>query len=77
MIKLTRLNNSEFYLNPHLIERIEETPDTIITLVNDNHYVVTEKAKAVVAAIVAYRVHIAHDPIRPSDSGGTPPPNRD
>ena len=41
MIKLTRLHNSEFYLNPHLIERIEETPDTIITLVNDNHYVVT------------------------------------
>ena len=77
MIKLTRLNNSEFYLNPHLIERIEETPDTIITLVNDNHYVVTEKAKAVVEAIVAYRVQIARHPMQMSASGVVPPPNRD
>lgn len=32
MIKISRLNNTEFVLNCELIEFIEETPDTVITL---------------------------------------------
>jgi flagellar protein FlbD len=30
MIKLTRLNGKEFFVNPHMMEFIEETPDTVI-----------------------------------------------
>jgi flagellar protein FlbD len=58
MIKLTRLNKSEFYLNPDLIKSIEETPDTIIKLVNDDHVLVLENAEAVINEIVAFRVRI-------------------
>ena len=32
MISVTRLNNKEFYVNCDLIEFIEATPDTVITL---------------------------------------------
>lgn len=58
MIKLTRLNNSTIYLNPDLIKLIEETPDTIITLINDDHYLVQEKTEDIIDKIVAYRVRI-------------------
>ena len=61
MIKLTRLNNSTIYLNPDLIKSIEETPDTIISLVNDDHYLVREKTEEIIDQIVAYRVRIIHE----------------
>lgn len=34
MIKLTGFNNVAFYLNSELIEKIEITPDTVITTIN-------------------------------------------
>jgi flagellar protein FlbD len=58
MIKLTRLNQSAFYLNPDLIKSIEETPDTIIKLINDDHVLVVEKAEEIVDRIVEFRVRI-------------------
>jgi flagellar protein FlbD len=58
MIKLTRLNNSIIFLNPDLIKSIEETPDTIVALVNGDHYLVQEKTEAIIDEIVAYRVRI-------------------
>lgn len=48
MIMLTRLNGPEFALNPDLIERAEETPDTVITLVDGKHYVVAESLGEVI-----------------------------
>lgn len=58
MIKLTRLNNSTLYVNPDLIKSIEETPDTILSLINGDHFLVREKAEEVIDRIVAYRVRI-------------------
>ena len=58
MIKLTRLNHKEFFLNPHLIKIVEKTPDTIIRLVNDEHYLVLETVEEVIAAVIAYRVEL-------------------
>jgi len=58
MIKLTRLNNSTIHLNPDLIKSIEETPDTIISLVNGDHYLVLEKTEEIIDRIIAYRVRI-------------------
>ena len=60
MIKLTRLNRSELYLNPDLIKTLEQTPDTVITLINDDHYLVRERAEEIIKKIVDYRVHILH-----------------
>ncbi len=60
MIKLTRLNHSKLYLNPDLIKTLEETPDTVITLLNDDHYLVRERVEEIIEKIVAYRVRILH-----------------
>ena len=69
MIKLTRLNKSEFYLNPDLIKIIEETPDTIIKLTNDDHVLVLEKAAEVIEKIVAFRVRILQQSRHGIDTG--------
>ncbi len=55
MITLTRFSGSVFALNSDLIERVDSTPDTVITLVDGTKYVVTEGLAAVVDAIREYR----------------------
>lgn len=55
MISLTRLSGSVFVLNADLIERLDHTPDTVITLVDGKKYVVAETMDEVVAAIRTYR----------------------
>jgi len=51
MITVTRLNGPAFALNPDLIERIETTPDTVITLVDGAKYVVQESVEELVARV--------------------------
>jgi flagellar protein FlbD len=55
MIKLSRLNGKEFIVNCDLIEFVESTPDTVITLVTDKKIIVTESIDEVVERIVQYR----------------------
>ena len=55
MITLTRLSGSAFALNSDLIERVDSTPDTVITLVDGTKYVVREGLREVVEAIRDYR----------------------
>uniref|UniRef100_A0A7V3YFF5 Flagellar protein FlbD n=1 Tax=Candidatus Caldatribacterium californiense TaxID=1454726 RepID=A0A7V3YFF5_9BACT len=55
MIALTRLNGSVFVLNADLIETIEATPDTVISLVTGKKYVVREKVEEVIDRIVEFR----------------------
>ncbi len=54
MITVTRLNGGAFALNPDLIERVEQTPDTVVTLVDGTKYVVRESVEEIV-----YRVREA------------------
>jgi uncharacterized protein YlzI (FlbEa/FlbD family) len=58
MIKLTRLNGAETWLSADLIATVEERPDTVVTLVDGNHLIVTERASEVVTAITAYRASV-------------------
>jgi flagellar protein FlbD len=55
MITLTRLSGSEFVLNADLIERLDSTPDTVVTLVDGKKYVVAESMAEIVARIRSYR----------------------
>ena len=48
----------EFYLNPDLIYRIDETPDTVITLVDGKTLVVRDTAFEIREAIIEYRHRI-------------------
>lgn len=54
MIKLTRLNGSELWVNADLIEFLEATPDTVITLTDGKKIVVADPPERVVAAVIAY-----------------------
>ncbi len=54
MIRLTRLNGREFVLNAELIKFLEETPDTVVTLVNGDRVIVTENADVVVERVIEY-----------------------
>ncbi|MGM1045281.1 flagellar protein FlbD [Paenibacillus uliginis N3/975] len=54
MISVTRLNGSQIWLNALLIEMIEETPDTYITLTTGKRLIVLEKAKEVIASVKTY-----------------------
>jgi flagellar protein FlbD len=54
-INVTRLNQSSIVLNCDLIEQIESTPDTLITLTNNQKLIVLETADEIVERIRRYR----------------------
>ncbi|WP_082046128.1 flagellar FlbD family protein [Arthrobacter sp. L77] len=58
MIVVTRLNESQFAVNPDLIERIHENPDTTLVMVDGAKYIVTESLVEVIELIAAYRARI-------------------
>ncbi len=58
MIVVTRLNESQFAVNPDLIERIHENPDTTLVMVDGVKYIVTESLDEVIELIAAYRARI-------------------
>lgn len=68
MIRLTRLNRAAMVLNSDLIEHIDVTPDTVITLTTGQILRVRESADEVVERIVLFRrqvcAHYAPPPVR-------------
>ena len=58
MIKLTRLNNKPFYINPDMIEMMESQPDTMVTLTNGNKVLVKENPDEVVNIIIEFQARI-------------------
>ena len=58
MISLTRLSGSVFALNSDLIERVDVTPDTVVTLVDGTKYVVVETLEEVIHAVRMHRGEI-------------------
>jgi flagellar protein FlbD len=55
VIQLTKLNNTPFVLNAELIETIESTPDTILSLVTGRKYIVRESVDEVLEKCIAYK----------------------
>ena len=58
MIRLTRLNRAPMVLNSDLIEHIDVTPDTVITLTTGQILRVRETAEEVIERIVEFRRRI-------------------
>ncbi|RUS46368.1 flagellar FlbD family protein [Cohnella sp. AR92] len=54
MIGLTRLNGTKFHVNALLIETVEETPDTLITLTTGKKLLVLENSSDVIRSIRHY-----------------------
>lgn len=55
MIHLTRINHAPMVLNSELIEHIETTPDTVVSLTNGQKFVVLESAEDIIDRIVEFR----------------------
>ena len=55
MIRVTRINHIPLVLNSDLIEHVETTPDTVISLTNGQKYVVMETPEELVERVVEFR----------------------
>lgn len=55
MIKLTGIDNKEFILNSDVIERIDEMPQSVITLTNTRKYIVIETADEILEKVIEFR----------------------
>ncbi|MCT4545391.1 MAG: flagellar FlbD family protein [Vallitalea sp.] len=59
MICVTKLNNEEIVINADLIETIEETPNTIITLSTGKKFIVTDSSKEIIEKVITYKRNIS------------------
>jgi len=60
MIDVTAMNNRAFILNADHIEKIEEVPETLITLTNGKKYIVLEGVEEVVEKVIKYKNKIVN-----------------
>ena len=58
MIQVTRLNGEPFYVNQDLIEFIEETPDTVLSMTTGRKVIVREGAQDICLRIECYKKRI-------------------
>lgn len=55
MIKVSRLNGRELVVNAELIQFVESTPDTVITLSTKEKILVKETVDEVIDKVINYR----------------------
>jgi flagellar protein FlbD len=58
MFWATRISGQEIVINADLVEVVETTPDTVITLIDGKKYVVEESAQEIIDRVVQYRAAI-------------------
>jgi flagellar protein FlbD len=58
MIIVTRLHGTTVAVNCDLIERVEASPETVVTLVDGSRYVVRESVAEIVDRVRAYRASV-------------------
>ena len=62
MIRLTRISHASVVLNSDLIEHIESTPDTVISLTTGQKVVVLESCDEVIRRVVEFRRMLLQPP---------------
>jgi flagellar protein FlbD len=60
MIRLTRINHVPLVLNADLIEHMETTPDTVISMTNGQKFVVLESTDDVIRKVIEFRREISN-----------------
>ena len=58
MIEITKLNGVRILVNPHLLETVEETPDTVLTLTTGKKIIVKESRQEIKNLVELYRKEI-------------------
>lgn len=69
MIIVSRLNGERFGVNAEHIERVEETPDTVLTLVEGKKYLIRESLDDVIEKVIAYRASVMRVSYSPAAQG--------
>jgi flagellar protein FlbD len=60
IIKVCRFDGSELVINADLIETIEATPDTVVTLTTGKKIVVADSVESIIERVVGYKQTIFH-----------------
>ena len=55
MIEVTRLNGTTVLINSDLIETVEETPDTVISLTTGRKFIVKESRQQIKSLVKSYK----------------------
>jgi flagellar protein FlbD len=76
MIRLTRISHASVVLNSDLIEHIESTPDTVISLTTGQKVVVLESCDEVIRRVVEFRRSLLHLPPVVQNAASHIPANR-
>lgn len=58
MIEVTRLNGKGLTINAEMIEKVEESPDTMITLLSGNKIIVKESRQEVKNLVILYKKEV-------------------
>lgn len=58
LIKVTKLNEKELVVNAEMIEVVESTPDTVISLTSGRKIVVKEETDLIIEKVIEYRKEI-------------------
>jgi flagellar protein FlbD len=58
MIEVTRLNDTKLIINADMIEKVEEAPDTVITLTSGNKIIVKESRQEVKNLVILYKKEV-------------------
>lgn len=62
MIKVTKFDGNEVVVNAELIEMIESTPDTVISLTTKNKILVKETVDQIVKKVMEYKKTVCSFP---------------
>ena len=66
MIYITRTNGSKLYINPELIQTVESTPDTIVTLVDNKKIIARETPQEIAERFIEYRRQVTSPFVSPT-----------
>ena len=55
MIEVTKINGVKILVNPHLLEVVEETPDTVMTLTTGRKIIVKESRQEIKNLVILYK----------------------
>ena len=58
MIEITKLNGNKTLINPDLIETVESTPDTVISLTTGRKIIIKESRQEIKNLVKSYRKEI-------------------
>ena len=58
MIEVMRLDGKKYWVNPHMIESMEETPDLTLTMLSGKKLIIRNSPSELIEKIISYRINL-------------------